>query len=809
MLAWATLRQRWVGFVGSFVAIALGVAVLTASLAVYASAQPAVPDRLAGAAVVVQSPAAASETDLFTQYVPWPDARVAELAAALGGIPGVSAAVPDRSFYAQVLRDGKPLDDPPAGDPLGHAWSTAGLAPFRLAAGTPPDAPGEVVLDRAYGFEPGDTAIVLLATGPTTWTVTGTVDGPGIYVSDAIAAPLAGGVTAIGLTLAPGADLSTVEKAVRSAVEGDGSVLTGDARKALEPETHVRTRWIGTQLLVVTTLLAAFATIFVMASTSALNAYQRRRELALLRAVGATPRQVRRLLLGEALLVGAAAAVVGAAAGAAFTPAFGWLLVRGELEPSSFEARITVLPVAAAIAMGLVTAVLGAWAASRRSARVRPVEALREAAVDRRAMTAMRWGSGILFAAAGVGGAALTPIVDADASMTAALLSAMALIVALALLAPVIIPPVVVGVTLGLGRFGGATGLLVRESAVTSVRRTAATVAPVLLSVGFAVLVFGMVQTASPAFGVAEARSSGGDTVVSPEGTPGLSDAAVAAIPGSVMSTVASVAFVEVPSGPAVPVDVIGGNSEALARAGVRLTGPDAMAVSATAASAHDWRPGGTARLVFPDGERAALRVAAVLPDTDLPSPVLMTREAVRAHDPSALTPVAYVTGPRPSTVGSAVVGLGASAVDPMTFSSDEEEDRLVWLFVLIMIGMSVGYTGIAVANTIVMATGDRRSDFVALRLTGATTTQVLRTVLAETGLVVALGTALGFVVALPALVGIRVALEESVGAPVELRLPWPQIGAVVLACAALALLAALAATRLALRTPALPVERL
>lgn len=136
MLAWSTVRERWTGFVGSFVALTLGVGVLTASLVVFVSAQPSVPSRLAGAAVVVQSPAGAEDTDSFIEYVPWSSSRAEELAGALRAVPGVAAAVPDRSFYAQLVRDGRPVGDPEPGDPIGHGWSTALLAPYGLVAGT-------------------------------------------------------------------------------------------------------------------------------------------------------------------------------------------------------------------------------------------------------------------------------------------------------------------------------------------------------------------------------------------------------------------------------------------------------------------------------------------------------------------------------------------------------------------------------------------------------------------------------------------------------------------------------------------------
>ncbi|MEV4618423.1 FtsX-like permease family protein [Asanoa sp. NPDC049573] len=782
MLAWSTVRDRWTGFVGSFVALTLGVGVLTASLVVFVSARPQVPDRLAGAAVVVQAPAGAEDADSYVEYVPWPSARAEELAGALRGVPGVADAVPDRSFYAQLVQAGRPVGDPPAGDPIGHGWSTAALAPYRLVAGTAPAATGEVVLDAGYGIAPGSTATVLTATGPRERRVTGTVNGPGIYVADADAATLAPGVQAIGLVLAPGASPDAVAAAARARIGGAGTVLAGHARTALEPEAVSRTRWLGTQLITVMVLLAAFATVFVMASTAALNAYQRRRELALLRAIGATPGQTRRLLLGEALVVGVVSAATGALLGVLAAPWLGDLLVRADLEPAGFAPSPSLLSVGPAVLTGVAVAVVGAWAAARRAARIRPMQALREAAVDRRAMTLSRWVFGGLFGVAGLALAVLTPAVDDGSALTTAIFSALTLIVGITLWAPVLIPPALRALTRPLRR--SATGEVVRESAGAAVRRTAATAGPIVLTVGFAMLILGMVKTMSPAFGGEDARALGVDTVVTAEGTPGLSDATVAAIPGEVLSGLSTSVFVD----GKLPVDALG-----VVPGAVPVRG-DASALTAGTVVVADprWRAGETLRLTFADGVVVPLKVAASVEPGTLTTPILLPRDLVRAHDPSALTLTAYVRGAPPA----AVAALGALAQDPLAYSSDDDEDQLVWLFVLVMVGMSVGYTSIAVANTLVMATGDRRRDFRVLRLSGATNRQILRMVGAETGLVVLFGTVVGGLVALPALLGIRAALAGQTGVDVRLVVPWPAVGAVVVVCAALALAAALLATR-------------
>ena len=100
-------------------------------------------------------------------------------------------------------------------------------------------------------------------------------------------------------------------------------MLAGAARDTLEPETVTRVRWLGAQLLIAMVGLGGFVAVFVVASTCALSAAQRRREIGLLRAVGATPGQVLRLMYAETLVVAVGAGLVGVPLGALAAPLLG------------------------------------------------------------------------------------------------------------------------------------------------------------------------------------------------------------------------------------------------------------------------------------------------------------------------------------------------------------------------------------------------------------------------------------------------------------------------------------------------------
>ncbi|MFI7641676.1 ABC transporter permease [Nonomuraea sp. NPDC049400] len=293
-LAWDLTRGRWGSLVGTFLALGLAVGILSMTGLVFASAQPQVPARYAGAAVLVKTPSTGGEVNgLFYPDKPWSPEQARSLAERLGRIPQVAAAVPDRVFYAQVVIGGKPV----AGDIQGYLWPSAALAPYRLAAGRPPAGPGEVVVSRALGLAPGRQVTVLTADGPASYSVSGTVAGPGYYFAQA----RTGGVRVIGLVAEAGADVAAIKRAARAVVGAKGLVLSGEARSATEPVADVQTRWFGYQILSGMAILVAFTAVFIVASTFAFGVAQRRRELGLLRTVGATPRQMRALMHGEAL----------------------------------------------------------------------------------------------------------------------------------------------------------------------------------------------------------------------------------------------------------------------------------------------------------------------------------------------------------------------------------------------------------------------------------------------------------------------------------------------------------------------------
>ena len=259
-----------------------------------------------------------------------------------------------------------------------------------------------------------------------------------IFLTDAEATRLAGHpglVDAIGVLAAPGFDVSRLRAAV-----GGAQVLTGAARGAAEYPELERTR---TALIPVTAAfggLSMFIAIFVVASTLGLSIQQREREIALLRAVAATPGQIRRMIAWEAAIV----ALVGSAAGIWPGIVLGRVLAQGLLDhgitPPNYALHYDWLAAAAAIGGGVVTALLAVLVAGRRAARVPPTLALTDAAAEPRLLGPGRVIGGLIALAGAVPLFAVSiTTTDPQTAAPTSEINALFLVVAAAFFGPVVV----------------------------------------------------------------------------------------------------------------------------------------------------------------------------------------------------------------------------------------------------------------------------------------------------------------------------------------------------------------------------------
>jgi putative ABC transport system permease protein len=798
MLILANVRERWSGFLGAFVAVLVGVALITTTLVVYDSSRAKVQPRYAGTAALILPEQAVDADGSPEDRMPWSGNEAAPLLAGLDRVPGVADAVVDRSFYAQAIRDGEPVTDEGALE-AGHGWSSARMAPYRLVSGRAPSGANEVVVDRALGAAVGGELTVNIAKGREQFTVVGTVDGPGYYFSDDFAAQQQPGVRAIALIADKGAATGSIVSAAQKALGDKGSVVSGDGRAELQPQYVEHKRFLGIQLISAMALLGLFTTVFVVASMLVLATGMRRREIGLLRTIGAAPQQIRRMILGEAAVVGLLGSIVGCVAGVAATPLLRNILQGLDVAPPDLEITVAAWPLLTASVVGVGVSVIGAWAAGRKAASVAPIEALLDSRSVNEGMGRGRWIAGLAVLGVGVLLAIGTATSSADNRVNMAIFATMTLIVAAALLAPVFVGPIGRLLTAPFQRGGSAGPVLIRAELVANPRRAASLVAPVIAAVGFAVLLSGMVETMRVAYPEGEALKVSGQTIVTPDGTPGNTDEVVAANPVG-KAALPTRAFVVKDAknaenaGTATVLDVLGTRD-------ARWNKPGEAVLGERTAKALGLGKGEGVPVRFADGTTVTLRVGAVLPDDPARGDFVVARDLVRAHDPAALTDDIFVPGDAKATASVPGTALYDAAEYALAdYNTDAElTDSLAGMLIVI----AVGYSVIAVVNSMAMAAHGRRRDIGVMKSAGGTVRQLLVTSAGETALVIAVGATLGVLVTLPPLAGMAAGLSEATSSDVSLHLDTGTLTTAVIGTLLAAVLAGVAVTAKTLRTQA------
>jgi putative ABC transport system permease protein len=535
--------------------------------------------------------------------------------------------------------------------------------------------------------------------------------------------------------------------------------------------------------------ICGFMTIFVVASTFAFVVAARRRELGLLRLVGATPRQVRRMILGEALIVAVAAAIAGSLLAYALTPAMLDLAAGTEFSPMRLDPPNPWIPLTIASGIGIVVALLGAWISSRRAARVAPVDALRESATEPPRLTVSR----VIFGVLGLGGAgtmiAFINPGDFEVAIAMAIFTPMVFVIGMVALAPVFAPLVARLWGLVVRRLAGAPGFLADRNVWTSPRRTGSLAAPILAICAIAgslSIMMSFIGDLTYAQGLQASRSS---LVVIGDGTrdltPELRDVTGAGVVDAPVPAEAILTDRGTAEG-AVVEGIDPSTFQATRRLDVeqgsldRLRG-DSIAMIESVAHDRGNRLGGTVRLAFLDGTTKTLELVAVVADApSLVPDMMLPKDLVEPHVPSAV-PERWVVRPEPGVDLDDLAHAVRDQVGPAALVEPTE----TWLqsqsdvfrssnnrALLVMLGPAGAYAGIAIVNTLLVGSLRRRREFVAARLLGATPRQIRRMILWESTLVsMAALTIGGGITAAVSLLG-RWALMDDVHA-VTTTVPW------------------------------------
>ena len=424
--------------------------------------------------------------------------------------PGVAAADGYIVIFMSVLgKDGKVIDiGPPT---FGRNWFESKANPYQIAEGRAPQADGEVVVSRVLAknrnalFKVGDSIKAAVGDKPETFKVVGiasfgTADGSTLDMlfDQKTALRLAGrtgGFNELIVVAKPGSSPASVRDSIKQTVAdpqyeyATGKQISDESSKTFQDIISGLSK-----ILLGFGLIALLVGVFVIYNTFSILIAQRQRELSLLRAVGASRRQILSSVLAESVVIGAIGSALGLLFGIMAAKGLQALFALfGSNPPTSglvIESRTIILGVAA----GMLATVFSAMLPALRASSIPPIAAIRGAALDESGGSRVRTVVGAVIILAG-GGLLFVGLTAKNNGIIFAGLSFLAVIVGIAIVGPVLVKPLIGFIGSPLPKLRGIAGTLARQNAIRNPRRTSSS--SLALTIGVAVVAFFLVVGAS------------------------------------------------------------------------------------------------------------------------------------------------------------------------------------------------------------------------------------------------------------------------------------------------------------------------
>ncbi|MGK5547819.1 ABC transporter permease [Streptomyces sp. URMC 127] len=745
---------------------------------------------------------------------------------AVRALPGVAAVRPSVEGVAMIADKHN--------NPTGGEWGSAGAnyvpgkdgkdSRYPLVKGRAPATAGEIALDERTAEKTG---------AKIGGTVRMAVDGPvlnkklvGIVRTDNPRVSAGGSLALFDTTTAqelfgkpgefselvvsatPGTDKDKLTAEVRKALPKgfeaqSGTALAAEQSKMIDEQT----RSIRTTFLVFAGI-SLFVGVFLIANTFTMLIAQRTREIALLRAVGASRRQVVRSVLVEAGLLGLAASALGLGLGlgvAVLLPEF--LNANGANLPGG-PLVVKAPAVLSALAVGVVVTVLAAWVPSRKAARIAPVEALSsvEQPPAPRSLV-VRNAIGAALTALGVAALLYTTTFRDRSGLVYAMAGSALTLTGVIVLAPLLSRPFVRLFGRLAARFTGVSGKLARENALRNPRRTAATASA--LMIGLTLITGLTVGAVSANEGVGRMGKqdltadyqvkSSSYLGLAPEvgrklaAQPGIAAAAPLRMSGFQSDGQPSLAVATDPSA-ITKVTYLRVTSGSLAD----VRGTAGVAVSESYAKKRGLHAGSTLPMEFYDGKRAAPKVVAVHADNDVLGDVLTAPALVDPHLEKVRDDAVLVKARPGEAAGLREKIKDAFGGNPLIKVESPDDLRRaesgtidpVLNLAYGMLGMAVVIAVLGVVNTLAMSVFERTREIGMLRAIGLARREVKLMVRLESVMIAMFGAVLGVGT------GIFVAwagghLLRSSFPQYAMVVPWARIGVFLLLALVVGVLAA------------------
>jgi putative ABC transport system permease protein len=744
-------------------------------------------------------------------------------------VDGVAAAEPAIQGYAQIVgKDGKAIGNPGQGAPtLGANWPAQDeLNPFDLVAGRSPRADDEVVIDKMSAdkgkLAVGDTTTVLVKTGAETVKVVGIakfgeLDSPGgasfVGFSEAtaervITAP--GTYNGVAVVARGGTSQAELRDRIARVIPDQVEVITG-AQLTEENQSDIKSGLSFFNTFMVTfAAIALFVGSFIIYNTFSIIVAQRGQETALLRAIGASRRQVLGSILLEALVVGVVASVFGIVAGLGMAQLLKALLSGFGFDLPAGGVVLTSKTVVTCLIIGIVVSVASAVLPARRASKVPPIEAMRDVVVEPSRSSHLRAAAGTVVTLIGGGLIAATLFGGGSVAMVAA--GVPLTFIGVATLGPILAKPVTRLLGAPLPAVKGMTGTLARNNAIRNPKRTSATASALMIGVGLVGFITVFATSAKASIDDTIDKNFGADLVLD-SGTfnfgglpPELHDR-VAALPEVGQAVAIRMGIVEV-DGSAGPMAAIDPDVESMFDLGITSgdlasLGADKVAVSESKAEEKGWKLGDVVPITFAKTGEQRFAIGAIYENRELAGDAVVALPAWEANVADQFDRQVFVLAADGVSVAKARAAIEKVAaayptakVQDLSDFKEAQASQINSMLGLIyaLLGLAILIAILGIANTLALSIFERTHELGLLRAVGMTRPQLRSTIRWESVLIALFGTGLGLVIGIAFGSAMVLALaDEGFGSVV---IPGGQLAVIALLAALCGILAAVLPAR-------------
>jgi putative ABC transport system permease protein len=716
----------------------------------------------------------------------------ASLIPEIQSVDGVGDAQGNLQFYAQLVdKKGDAVGNPSRGAPtFGFNWvPNPRLEPYKIQrGGHAPHGPDEVVIDagsaKTAGFKIGDQVSVLTQGPPKSYRVVGiakfgTADSAAGSTAALFDTPTAQAITgagdqfdAISVVGKSGVSQETLKGRIAQKLDNNAyQVLTG-AQITKENQTDIQNALSFFSIaLVVFALVALFVGSFIIFNTFSIVVAQRVREMALLRAIGASGRQVMGSVLTEAVLVGLFASVIGLGAGILLSNALKALLDAFGFDIPAGGTVVTVQTVIVALLVGTGVTILSAIVPARKASRVPPVAAMRDVATEDRPRSARRvligFGItvlGVLVLFAGLFGGAGIQLVG---------LGALIVFIGVFVLGPLLARPLSDAIGWPAARLRGITGTLARDNAMRNPKRTSATAAALMIGVALVGFITIFASSAKASINSQVDRAFKADYVIS---TGSGFGGGFGGFSPTLATDISKLRQVGASSPLRFNQAQFGDSQKSFAAVDPRsatalfdmkvqdgrvgdLGEVNSLGISRTVANDQHWRVGSTVPAKFPNGD-VALTVRTIYGNGNKEgfADYTLSLATFDAHYTGQLDQFVFVKlapGASPAEGRKAIDGVlkaypNAKLQDSTEFkaATASQINQLLGL-IYVMLALAVVIALIGIANTLALSIYERTRELGLLRAVGMSRRQLRSTVRWESVIIALLGTFLGLAIGL------------------------------------------------------------